>query len=305
MNARRRLHSRRACTVAAVCVLVLVPGVHAEVGVHDLTPTGSEMPVPYILGIITDEGNPIEPLFWSEVRAPSPSYRVLNPEGDAAGDGRPDLVLHPTTRQPIVAWARHAPTGFDVVVSRYADGAWTVPDVVVDVSEDALDPRLAIDPATGEVNLVYWIDGAVPRVEWRVAPADLSIWSEPEVVSGPQEQAARPQATFDQGTLRVAYEVDLAAQGGAPRQVVLARRDAGSFVPEIVATTQHDGPVRPEVHAHGGRLWIDWIDSGEAVAWTRWDPLASSWEVIRTEPYVDLEDLEYHVRGAVRAKALQ
>lgn len=306
MNARRRLLPRWACTVAFLSALVLAPSARAEVGVHDLAPGGSEMPVPYILGIITDEGNPIEPLFWRDVHAGAPGYRVLNPDGDTNGDGRPDLVLHPTTRVPIVTWSRNGASGFDVVVSRYEAGSWSEPEVVAGGTADTLDPRLAIDPATGDVHLVYWVDDVQPRVEWRTAPSDLSAWSAPETVSGGQEHALRPHAAFHEGTLRVVYEVDLSSQGGgAPRQIVLARREASAFVPEIVATSQHAGDVRAEVHAHAGRLWIDWIDADGEMAWTRFDPAGPGWEPVSVEPFTGIEDLEYHVRGAVRAQALQ
>ena len=307
MNARRRSHAPRMATLAVILLTTaFVAAPRAEIGVvHGGFQEPGNVPIPYILGIITDEGNPIELGYWLRSFADSPTRSVLNPDGDLNGDGRPDVALHPGTRVPLVVWSRNSPSGFDVVLSRFENGAWTVPEVVVDVADDALDPRVAIDSATGDVHLVYWIGGADPRIEHRVAPADLSTWSAPGTVSGPGEAACRPLAVFHGGVLRVIYEVHVPGIGGTPRQVVLAKLEAGGFVQEIVAQTGHDGEVWPEVHSHGGRIWVDWIDAHGVIGWTRFDAAAGRWEPIWTESFAGIEEREFHVRGAVRAKAIE
>jgi hypothetical protein len=73
--------------------------------------------------------------------------------------------------------------------------------------------------------------------------------------------------------------------------------------------TSYAGEVRPQAHAHGGRLWVDWIDaetsghSGE-LAWTRLDS-AGLWEPISYQPYTGVAEREYLVRGGARMLAIQ
>jgi len=207
-----------------------------------------------------------------------------------------------------VAWARNSASGFDVVISRFDNGTWSVPEVVVDTAANALDPQLVLD-TSGNIHMIYWVDGATPQVFHVQAPADLSSWSAPVLVSQPGQPACRPAGAIFQGILRVAYEVHDFGFGNAPRQVVLARFDSGAFVPEVVAITNNLGDVRPEVHAHAGRLWVDWVDtettggSGE-VAWTQLDA-QGHWQPIQYAPFGNPEQRDYLVRGGVRMQAIQ
>jgi hypothetical protein len=119
----------------------------------------------------------------------------------------------------------------------------------------------------------------------------------------------RPAGVFFGGVLRVVYEVHEFGFGNGPRQVVIARYQGGTFSTEIVATTNYLGEVRPQVHAHGGNLWVDWIDtetsggSGE-LAWTRLNP-EGYWELIEYQPYYGHAEREYFVRGTARMLAIQ
>jgi hypothetical protein len=288
---------------AIMCASMSVSVGRAEVGAM-LGGAEHDSPIPYVLGAILDEPDPYSS-YWVQQHIGLGPHSVLNPDGEANGDGRPDVALHPTTRTPLVVWSRNSPGGFDVVLSTFEGGAWTDAVVLADLVEDALDPRLAIDAATGVVHLVYWVDDVEPRVEYRSAPGDLSVWSSPQTVSDVGEAACRPQAVVHDGVLRVAYEVHVPGAGGTPRQIVLSRLEPGGFVQEIVAQTGHDGVVRPEVHSHAGRIWVDWVDDDDVVAWTRFDPVADVWTPIRTELFSGIEEREFHVRGAVRAKAIE
>jgi hypothetical protein len=109
--------------------------------------------------------------------------------------------------------------------------------------------------------------------------------------------------------LRVAYEVHNFGSGNTPRQVVLARFEGGAFTPEVVAMTNNLADVRPQVHSHGGHLWVDWVDhettggSGE-LAWTRLSS-QGQWEAIQFEPFANREQRDYRVRGGARMKAIE
>ena len=74
-----------------------------------------------------------------------------------------------------------------------------------------------VDPADGTVHLFWWVATATPYVLHAEAPADVSSWSTPVIVSHPSELAVRPAATIRGTTLWVAYEVHQSALGGTPR----------------------------------------------------------------------------------------
>lgn len=271
----------------------------AEVGV---TPgAGGSSPASMILlGAITDDPDPIlnSWIRWTQ----DPSVRaVLNPQGAARGDGPPAMLLVSGAAIPVVVWARRGANGFDVVVSRFAGGVWSEPEVLAGGPLDELDPALAAGP-DGGVHVFWWEAGASPRVLHRQATPDLSAWSEPEAVSSPGEAACRPSAATHDGVLHVAYEVHDHGMGETPREIILARREGAGFVPEFVATCLFAGEVRPEVHSHRGRLWVDWIDGPSEAAWTRLQP-GGGFEPIRYEPYAGAMEREFLVRGAIRIQA--
>ena len=292
-------------TALAVCGLSTRPGL-AEIGAGY---TGIPAPKAdvYVLGSIEDGPTPFDRL-WRRFSLPGGSRIVLNPNGEANGDGPPSILSNSTSGLIAVAWARNSANGFDVVLSRFENGAWTEPQVIAGSPANELDPHLVLG-ADGVVHLFYWVDGTTPQVLHTQAPADLSSWSSPVMVSQPGQPACRPAGVFWNGVLRVAHEVHDFGYGNSPRQVVLSRYEGGVFVPEIVAMTSHLGEVRPQVHSHAGQLWVDWVDaettggSGE-VAWTRLDA-EGHWVPIQYEPYANYEEREYLVRGGVRMKAIQ
>ncbi len=290
--------------IAALLLLCAAPAVRSEVGATTGDPSAVTHfdVVPYILGSAIEDPEPIGQV-WIRYNADGPQRRVLNAAGYANGDGAPSIVRG-LDGGPIVAWSRNSPTGYDIVVSAFDGADWSAPAVASAAAGDERDPRLAVDPSDGSVHLFYWVDGPEPAVLHREAPADLSSWSDPEPVSAPGEPACRPGAAFHAGTLYVAYELHDFGAGQTPREVVLARRDASGFVPEIVAVTQYAGEVRPEVHVHAGRLWVDWIDASGEAAWSERDA-AGQWSPIGYEPFAGAEERDYHVRGAIRSRVLQ
>ena len=305
MSARVRI--RRAVSAVALAIAWLaMPSVRAEVGVS--APGGSISPAPslYMYGII-DDPDPV-PGAWRVLTAPSPGRIVLNPLGEANGDGMPSSLVDPGTGLILVAWAQNSPSGFDIVLSRFANGEWTTPQVVIgNSSVSEKDPSLVLAP-DGLIHVFYWVDGATPQVMETHATTDLSSWSTPVLISDPSKPSCRPAGAVVNGVLRVAYEVHDFGYQNAPRQVVVARQDGSGFVPEIVALTNNLGDVWPRVHGQSGTIWVDWVDteangSGE-IAWTRIDS-QGHWEPLHYEPFATPGQLEYFVRGAVKLKALQ
>jgi hypothetical protein len=282
-------------TVAALLFIVPFP-IRAEVGVVDVEFTG-----PYELAII-DDPDPTSKVWRRLTPSGSTGRIVLNEQGEANGDGAPSLLFNTVTRMPVVAWSRNSVDGFDVVVSQVVDGAWTTPTVLAGSPADELDPHLALDASTGIVHLLYWVDGPTPYVVHRQAPADLSSWSAPRVVSEPAEIAARPAAAAVDGVLRVVYESHTSALGGLPKLIVLATDTGSGFDYQTLGSSLHTGPSRPQIHSRPGRVWAEWIDDGEAMSWTR-EVVPGGWAPLDAEPYTSPEERDYFVRGRIRALA--
>lgn len=282
--------------VAVALVLIVSFPLQAEVGVSDVEFTG-----PYTLAII-DDPDPTSAIWRRHTPPGAGGHIVLNEQGEANGDGAPSVLFNTVTRTPIVAWARNSATGFDVVLSHLVDGAWSQPLVLAGTSDDELDPFLTLDEATGAVHLVYWVNDAAPRVLHRQAPADLSSWSAPQVVSGPAEIAARPAAAVVDGVLRVIYETHNGTLGGIPRLIVLASKAGSGFDFETLGSSLHSAPNRPQIHSRPGRIWADWVDGDGEMAWTR-EVTGGGWDPIDAEPYTGTEERDYFVRGRIRARA--
>lgn len=290
--------------LGSIAAATLVGGtVSAEIGVAIQDPGSPTAPRPYIVGIIVDDPNPYGNI-WTRVGPVSNNRFALNPEGSTSGDGRPSIALHPATHVPLVVWSRRVQGGYEVVLSRFEDGVWTVPQVLAGGTVPAHDPAIAIDPSDGSVHVVYWEEGPERRVLHRSAGANLTAWGPASVVSQPGESAARPALVFHDGALRVAYEVHTFGFGATPRNVVISRLEGASFVPEVLAVTHFEGDVRPEVDSHAGRLWVSWVDSNGELGWAR-RVGAGGWEPLRYEPYSDVRDREWDARARVRSQAIR
>jgi hypothetical protein len=293
-----RAGSRAAAAVLAVAASMLCPLLTwAEVGVHLQTNDDSDLKVPYIISGITDSPDPFGSA-WGQLTGSS-SRIVLNSEGYLNGDGPPSMVLNPFSDLVIVAWARSSASGFDVVVSHLSEDTWSAPQVLADHLDDALDPKLFVDPSDGTVHLVYWIAEESPRVMHRQAPPDLSSWTAPVQVSDVGEPACRPDGAIHGGELRVVYEAHNVGLGEPPLEIVMATRNGSTFTTETVEISYFPEKNWPEIHSAAGRLWIDWVDSEDQVGWIRLNP-QGQWDPVEHEPYANSEELLYRIRGTIR-----
>ncbi len=285
--------------VAAMTLCAGFTAVRAEVGAKKLQ---SNNGIPSV-SIIVDDPEPFGPGVWKPIFPPNDPTETLNPEGYENGDGPPSTLVVPSTRTPMVVWARNSASGFDVVLSRFVDGAWTTPEVIAGSTLDELDPHLSYDPLADTLQLVYWISDAVPVVVHQEAPADASTWSAPELVSDPAVPSCRPWGVVHEGVLHVVYEGHQFGFGKTPRDIVLARREQTGFIRQVLAVTYYSGELRPTVGSHGGRLWVDWVDSATELGWIRLGR-DGYWETTRYEPYLDAFDREFHVRPGIRTKVV-
>lgn len=252
-----------------------------------------------LLGGLIDSSDPVTSVLWRPFGGNSPNRFVLNGDGETNGDLAPSLLYDPISRLPIVAWAKNMGAHFDVVVSRFENGAWTEPEALTDSLADEIDPYLFLDPADGTVHVVYTVDDGTPHVVHRQAPADLSSWTAPLQVSQPAEIAVRPSGVVHLGLLTVAYEAHTLYPGGTPRQVILATWTGASFSSQVLASTGCEEPNWPEVHSGLGRLWVDWIDGTGQMAWRK-ESSPGTFDPTEVETFSGPEERDYHVRGKIR-----
>ena len=176
-------------TLAGALLFLISAPCLAEVGVIYTVELAARPQGPYEFRSIIEDGDPVG-IVWRVYSPLDEDRYVLNPDGEANEDGAPSIAFNSASDLPLVAWAKNSPGGYDVVLSRFADGAWTEPIILADdatVSQPA-DPALVVDPSDGSVHILYWTDEAWPRVMHRQSPADLSSWSDPVQVSQPGER---------------------------------------------------------------------------------------------------------------------
>ncbi|MDH3628931.1 MAG: hypothetical protein OEV00_00755 [Acidobacteriota bacterium] len=234
----------------------------------------------------------------------SPYLVHLNQNGDANGDGRPAVVHSRNTGRTAVAWASNNGSDFDVVVSVFDNGSWSTPVIVAGGSFDQRDPQLAIDPATGDLHVVFWEDGTTERVFHASGDPTGQAWSTPTVVSEPGDVAVRPSIAYHQGQQTIAYESHNFGIEGLPKLIVVATNVGGSYSYEMLVGTQRSGSCAIEVHSSNTTIWVEWIDAEGQIGWQRRSG-SGSWESTQFESYSDAVDLEYHVRRRIQSTATQ
>lgn len=291
--------------VCLVVVTSLGGGAFAEVGVVTQQDTDIVATGPYLMTIIEDS----EPVgMWTRYSGPTSIRMVLNEGGAVNGDGLPSMAVDSGNALPIVTWGKNNGSGFDIVESHFENGAWTTPAVISAGVTTAIDPEpsIMLDKQTGDVHIVYVTSDSTPMAMHIKAPADLSSWTSPNMVSEIGENGLRPSAVIYQGTLRVAYESHVSGVGNTPRVITVAISDGlGGFSFETITDSQGGSPNRPQLHiGMGSSMWIDWIDDTNAVAWAIWQP-ATGWGSVQIEPFTDMEDRDYHARGRVKQLATQ
>lgn len=205
---------------------------------------------------------------WTVLINTDPS--VLNPQGDANGDGSPSfgLSLMDVPVPPVFTWARQvAPGNHDPVYSQFVEGAWTTPIPIMTDPGDDLDPRWMQD-AGGTIHAVWWRAGAGAaggEVLYASRVAGSGSFSAAERVSRLGEAARAPAIlVLPAGEVLVAYETDLA---GGTRNIVVASKAAppSVFQQETVAMSSHPGDATVELRSNADHTWVTWIDAEDCV----------------------------------------
>ncbi|HKY31606.1 MAG TPA: hypothetical protein VJV23_03635, partial [Candidatus Polarisedimenticolia bacterium] len=144
---------------------------------------------------------------WSVVRPGVPAAQILNPLGDAGGDGAPSVVLHPLTGFPEAVWSSWDGQDHEIVWSRWNGAAWTTPLPLSQNTLQDLDPRLWID-AAGNRRIAWWRSGGpFDEVVIRILPPGETQWWMAYRLSPGDRHARHPDIrTTSWGTFVLAEE---------------------------------------------------------------------------------------------------
>ncbi len=95
---------------------------------------------------------------WSPVTATDDFALLLNPGGEAHGDGPPSIRMNPVTQLPEAVWTLRSGRDAEIVWSRFDGTAWTSPVALTFGIGRSLDPKLWID-AGGNRRVAFWRRG--------------------------------------------------------------------------------------------------------------------------------------------------
>lgn len=247
-----------------------------------------------ILGI-GDSADPI--VCWELVEEwEAGSGKPLNPGGDLRGDGRPDLVIDPTTGWPLVTWAYWAGTDYDVAYSEWEGEDWSEIGFITSTIENQLDPRSHIDD-TGKVLTVWWEDIQTGRLYLAVRAPGETQWGNAQLI---QRSGRRPSVVPDGYDLLVAFEKD--GPQGIQKVSVLTLFAGGGSQEQTLASTDRIDPLDVIIHEAQGVYWAEWKHSDDAFAysvrtvdgWT--DPITVPWT---DHSWVGEEELRRIIRTEV------
>lgn len=185
MSTRKHLTAVAGLLVMAGGVVAGLPA-FGEVSVN----TDREGNYRYTSFLVTE--TPEEILFWAPVRDIAPA-RILNPQGDLFGDGRPAIFNDAGGGTPLVVWSqRSGGTGVLVWSSWEGDG-WSPPRWVhplPGLAEDR-DPVLAAD-RSGRVHLIWWREEEGRGRVYASRFLGAAGWSPPRPISPVSVDARHP-----------------------------------------------------------------------------------------------------------------
>lgn len=131
--------------------------------------------------------------FWTPVRGIE-RQRILNPEGDLFGDGRPALVDDPQSGSPLAVWPVRSGRSAVLVWSIWEENGWSPPRWVHSISSpfEDRDPVLAVD-SDGQVHLVWWKNQEGRGIVIRSRFLGEAGWSLPRPISSRGIDARYPE----------------------------------------------------------------------------------------------------------------
>jgi hypothetical protein len=187
-------------TLVSALALLILPGLTlAEVSV-ELDQAGA---VKHTFFISRQRGG--STLYWTQVRARVPQTQVLNPLGDARGDSRPFVRVHPVTGAPWVVWGMNVDGVKRIGFAAWQVTGWTVPRPITAGNSfgwDELDPMIAFD-GLGTPYVVWWRAEQTPRVYFSTMVN--GSWTPPLAIGAQDVEGKSPTISVRGSTAIIRY----------------------------------------------------------------------------------------------------
>jgi len=293
----RTKHSGSLWAAIGIGVVGIGVGVaHAEVSVDGF---GTSVTTLVLAGVVDD---PLPIGIWFQYR-PVAADQVLNADGHARGDGRPDIVWRDNA-WPVVTWAYNAGGDFDIAFSEWDGTQWTATAFLTASTDDERDPRLFVE-SDGTTHVVWWTAGTTERVHLSTRQAGSSTWGLPVLVTAGAETGRRPAVAVFDGKLSVGYERDAISPGMAQDIVVATLQAGGGFTLEIVGATGRPEALDVMLHAEQGHLWADWKHEASELGCAEHQP-GVGWNGNAPAPWTDPSWVGIEeARKAIRSQVLE
>ncbi len=196
----------------------------------------------------------------------------------------PDAEVNPATGQIEAVDEMVGAGGADI--RHTVDGGPGQPDTSIVLADDPapdLDPRIAIGP-DGKSWVVWWRDAAIDTVLLRWRGPDGS-WMTELPISEPDEPSRSPEIVHDGSQIFVIWLID----DGEGQDIAVRSGSGPSPWPSrtVIHRTYYTGDADPDIHSSGGKLWVTWVESSDALGWSRYDYSTSTWSAPRFEPLGD------------------
>jgi hypothetical protein len=191
-------------------------------------------------------------------------------------DGRPVFEFDRSTEDPYLAWSYEVGTDHDIAFNTWDGDDWDSKiDFLTSSTAEEVDPRMYVD-SKNRLYVTWWEDD--PDSLMRYVMRNARGWSPvTDIGSG-----RRPSIAVWRDTVVVAYE----REGRTGQEVVFAHSDGdGSFVSQVVAVTDRATRLDPIVHVRADEMWIDWKESDNSIAFSRYQ--RGKWKIPRIRTWDD------------------
>src|SRR5262245_882595 len=166
------------------------------------------------------KGDVPDPFPWSIYGpVPWPDGSVLNPDGDASGDGWPSFTINGVTYEVECAFTVNENGERELAYSETIAGVWQeIVHLTQTQGSHEEDPAITTAPG-GATRITYWRNSGVAEV-WMIERASqMASWSVPRKISTTTDPALHPSIASAFGKVHVGYEID---RGNGTKDIVVA-----------------------------------------------------------------------------------
>jgi hypothetical protein len=195
---------------------------------------------------------------------------------------------NPVTGQSESVWKAIPRGGSGEIFFSVLQGTdWLLSEQITSNTLPDENPRLAIS-GQGVRWVSWWRDDALDAIYAASKPSVGGPWSTPAQLSPASVNARYPDIAVFGGTVFIAYET-IPSSGN--RQIIVSKQmDPLPWPSQTISTALQANRLFVQIHQALGRLWVDWVDSGQSLGWSEY--VSNAWSAPQFEPYGGSGDLD-------------